>query len=989
MVIAACAYWMVLLDSHRYIQRYTREQAWLRVAQTSRAVSEQVGAMLTGLDYTLRDIAGDYESGDRDAFHRAVASVQDTYPSGTIVQLSVADAQGRVVYSSLDMAQVAGPAISILDREHFQAHLTGAAKGLFVGSPVQGRVSGQWSIQLSRALHHEGKFSGVLVLSLSPRYISQQLRAIVENQRDVIMLLREDGTYLARSQSQDTVLGGKVPEQRLALFTGRRSHGTYEAQAGPDGLWRMYAWSRVSGFPLVVSMGLDRQSIQGPLDEAVRHSVWRNALGTAVIFLGGLLTAWLARQRGREEEQRKQNERRFMDLAQEVPGGLFQFSVDSKGRHALPFANPGFYAMHCLDPSGKNADLASLAQRVHADDLSALTASIAQAIGAQGHWAHRYRVNCTDGVVHWLHGHARPQRESDGTVVWHGHILDVTQDEALQQALRQSEERLRLTIGAVRDGMWQWDCAKDCVLWDGRCHEMLGLPQQSLGTFSLADFIARLHPLDRQRVQDSLEQHLRQGTEFRVEMRLRQADGHWRWVESRGEVTQRDRDGHPLRMMGTHTDIHERVEQTRMVSALLDRGSALVLMASPRREIVYANERAAAYFGIPAGRMQPLRSFSELHASDVSFESFAELYKLLRMDGAVRTEWALRTHDGSLRWCDMQGVLLDPQDPDGNVIWTLFDVDARHRAETELAQVQQRMEAVIERFPSGLLVTDAAGQRIVATNQMLVSVLGLPMAARALVGEPVQALARYLPAAVAQAVEAQAGPGPYPARQYHRTVHALPDGRHIETEQLPLRKDSRLLGQCWVLHDVTDYKQRESQLEALASTDPLTGARNRRAFMERMEAELERLRMGMGSACSLIMLDIDHFKRVNDTHGHAVGDEVLKQLVATVSRQLRKDDLLGRLGGEEFAVLLAGADEKTSVQRAEALRLAVQQLSVTVPGHPPIRFTVSLGICALAMGDGSVTRCLERADAAMYHSKHTGRNRTTCWTPSLAIGQPQ
>lgn len=988
LLFAAGVYWAVLLSSHQDMQRYTQAQAWLRVTQMSRAVSAQVGAMLSGMDYTLRGMVSDYESGDGKAFRRAVASVQEAYPSGTIVQVAVADASGRVVYSSLDGQAQSSPGISIFDREHFQAHLQDADRGLFVGRPVQGRVSKQWSIQLSRALHQDGKFAGVLVLSLSPEYISRQLQAIFENPRDVILLLREGGTYLARSQHQAEVLGHDVPEERLALFLPGMQQGTYEALATPDGIQRMYAWTRVSGFPLLVSAGLDSQAVYGPLQATIRASLLRNGAGTALICLGGLLTAWLAVQRRRVEVQRVQSEQRFMRLAQEVPGGLFQYGVDAAGRHVLPFTNPGFYAIHCLDAPETEAGLPSLAQRVHADDVDALRASIEAAVRTRGTWEHKYRIDCPDGSVHWLHGHAKPQSEPDGTVLWHGYILDVTRDEALQAALRQSEERLRLTFGAVRDGLWQWDCAHDQFLWDARCYEMLGLDDQAPGAFTLAELVARLHPLDQQRAQARLRQHLAQGESFRVEVRLRTAAGTWRWVESRGEVTQRDSAGQPLRMLGTHTDIHERVEQERLVSALLDRGSALVLVASPSRDVVYANERAAECFGIAAGRMPKPVSFQALHTSAERFDDFAELYKVLKLQGTVRTEWMLCVAAGAPRWFDMQGALLDPEDPDGNVIWTLFDVDARRQAEAGLAHAQQRVEALIEHFPSGILVTDGAGRTIVAANQMLVAMMRLPFAADTLIGEPVSALLSHLPAqigAVLQVLPGDAAQGVADpaALEPGRAVYALPDERHLEIERLQLRKDVHLLGLCWVFHDVTDYKQRESRLEALASTDALTGVSNRRAFIGRMEQELEHQRLGLGSPSALIMLDIDHFKRVNDTYGHAVGDVVLKHLTATVSRELRKNDLLGRLGGEEFAVLLAGVDEPTALRRAEHLRLAIERQAVSVSDLGPIRFTVSLGICLLQQTDTSVEECLERADAALYHSKRTGRNRVSCWSPAM------
>jgi len=300
-----------------------------------------------------------------------------------------------------------------------------------------------------------------------------------------------------------------------------------------------------------------------------------------------------------------------------------------------------------------------------------------------------------------------------------------------------------------------------------------------------------------------------------------------------------------------------------------------------------------------------------------------------------------------------------------------------------LERVQHRLEAIIEHFPSGILVADAE-DHVLAINQMLATTLGLPDQASKWIGGPLDALVQELPASIAQVIDEQTqlectGDD----QEARRSTHLLTDGRHIEIERLPLTNQGVSLGHCWVFHDVTEFKQRESHLVALASTDVLTGTSNRRAFLARLDHELERQRLGAVDQSSLIMLDVDHFKKVNDRYGHAVGDLVLKHLVKCIAVQLRKEDMLGRLGGEEFAVLLSGAGQESAMKRAEHLREAIQQNPALVDGQDPIGFTVSLGVHVASGGQDSVESCLERSDAALYYSKRTGRNRTTLWQPGL------
>ncbi|MGE4423642.1 MAG: diguanylate cyclase [Pseudodesulfovibrio sp.] len=203
-----------------------------------------------------------------------------------------------------------------------------------------------------------------------------------------------------------------------------------------------------------------------------------------------------------------------------------------------------------------------------------------------------------------------------------------------------------------------------------------------------------------------------------------------------------------------------------------------------------------------------------------------------------------------------------------------------------------------------------------------------------------------------------------------------PDGavRHIRLEGLVQVDDkgmpTRLIG---ISMDVTEQRKMEDELRTLASTDPLTGASNRRQFMSRLSEEFERCKR-YNTSLVLLSLDIDHFKRINDTFGHPAGDDVLKELVALCKSTLRTTDLFGRVGGEEFQAALTqtriGAGENT----AERLRRRVERCEVKTHGQV-ITFTISIGVTALSPDDNSIEGLLKRADDALYQAKRSGRNR--------------
>jgi len=176
-----------------------------------------------------------------------------------------------------------------------------------------------------------------------------------------------------------------------------------------------------------------------------------------------------------------------------------------------------------------------------------------------------------------------------------------------------------------------------------------------------------------------------------------------------------------------------------------------------------------------------------------------------------------------------------------------------------------------------------------------------------------------------------------------------------------------------VSRDVSGSKRMQEELTRLATTDSLTGASNRRVFMEGGREEIYRARR-YGRAMSVLMLDLDHFKRVNDHYGHAAGDAVLVSLANVCRQQFRTSDLFARLGGEEFAVIMPETPSRVAADVAQRL-LARMAVNEVVTERGPVRVTVSVGVATLCAADEGIDDVLKRADEALYRAKDAGRNR--------------
>jgi diguanylate cyclase (GGDEF)-like protein/PAS domain S-box-containing protein len=191
----------------------------------------------------------------------------------------------------------------------------------------------------------------------------------------------------------------------------------------------------------------------------------------------------------------------------------------------------------------------------------------------------------------------------------------------------------------------------------------------------------------------------------------------------------------------------------------------------------------------------------------------------------------------------------------------------------------------------------------------------------------------------------------------------------------PRDSDLQLIGYAANLASIAiEHHQTQEELERQAHTDFLTGLANRRYFLELAEFELART-LRYGKPFSLMMLDIDFFKAVNDSRGHKAGDIALQRLASIMQRTLREVDVVGRLGGEEFAVILPETSDSKAVEAAERLRQAVAAADIVVDDGAPLHITISIGVTTLADKPSNIDTMLRQADEALYTAKRSGRNR--------------
>ena len=300
-------------------------------------------------------------------------------------------------------------------------------------------------------------------------------------------------------------------------------------------------------------------------------------------------------------------------------------------------------------------------------------------------------------------------------------------------------------------------------------------------------------------------------------------------------------------------------------------------------------------------------------------------------------------------------------------------VEAKREADERIAKQAEIIQGVLDNMDPGITLFDQ-DMKLVSYNDRFIELFDLPadlVAENVPLMDILQHMAAHGEFNEASADEEVAGHyALFSAGETFRMDHARPGGLVIEIRGSPMPGGEFIASYT----DITDRKKMEEDLRRLATTDPLTGVNNRRRYTEISERELTRCKRYRHPLC-VLMLDADHFKNINDTYGHEVGDRVLKALADACTGELRDVDVLGRFGGEEFTVTLPETPLETALEAAERLRVKLAETTVKLEDGQDISFTVSIGASCLNGQEEGLADLLNRADAALYNAKEQGRNK--------------
>jgi len=327
--------------------------------------------------------------------------------------------------------------------------------------------------------------------------------------------------------------------------------------------------------------------------------------------------------------------------------------------------------------------------------------------------------------------------------------------------------------------------------------------------------------------------------------------------------------------------------------------------------------------------------------------------------GESRTYWSIKK---PLR--DAGGAII-------GMLGISHDISEKRRLEDQVRQQKELLNAVLDNV-QGLVYVKGANRRFLYANKHLATVFGRPV--EDIVGRLDSEL---MPPDVADAfwekdLQMLATGQPYAGEE--SLVDAAGQLRHYWSVVVPWSGFDGMPALIGLITDITELHALKEELRRQAHSDSLTGVANRRSFFESAEREFARSRRH-GTPLSVVAIDLDHFKQINDGHGHPVGDAVLRGFVLCCQRLLREEDLCARTGGEEFCILLPGTAADAAHVIAERIRTELAACALS-PEHPALRVTASFGVTDMDVADAHFGPLFSRADRALYAAKQQGRNRS-------------
>lgn len=960
-----------------------------RLATQAKVIAENMALQLNSINLALLDIRDEfshqYQTSELEKAKLIIGTITNAMPG--VRTVSIFNTEGTVISSN--RPELVGKNLSY--RDYFktvQQHPD--ADTLYVSAPFH-TLLGVFGTNISRMIPGpHGEFDGIVSATLEPGYFKILMNSVLYSPDMWDAITHGDGLLFLMAPEREK-LEGRNLAQPGSFFTRHRDSGqmatTMSGIAYSTGELRIMAQHTVyppqlkMDKPLIIAVSRDL--------DAVFKFWWRDVLvqlglyGLIIAFsIAGLVLyhRWQRKFKQLEAEAFTRVER-FRIALDHIPSYIYM--KDKQGRYI--YANRATLELFgCTQgtlqgkedsgffPPDTVAHIQSIDTRVlqHGEDTSEEVSVLGE-----------------DGIRRvYLEIKTPTFDDAENTRISGvcGISTDITELKQRERALQESQQRFQATFDFAAIGMALVDLDGYFIQVNAALCNIVGYPEAEL---LQKTFQSITYPDDLDadlRFMKELAIGSRDG--YQLEKRYFHKEGHIIWILLSGSAV-RDATGRALYFIAQIQDItHFKQDQAMLLEneqrlQFVLRGSQVGFWDwNIKTNEVMRDQRWAQMLGYQFNDIDfSVKQWLDFVHPDDRNRAWQSIQDHLEGRTPMHeAEYRMRTRDGNYKWIldRAQVVAWDAEHKPSRMCGTHTDITGRKENEAALIESETRMRTLFESTCDAVMMLDENG--FFDCNQATLLMFGCASKEILISKRP----ADLSPLKQACGTDSKVLENQYIGQamqegsaRFDWLHQRFDNGQVFDAEVLlnTITFGGKNLLQA-VVRDITERKRLLLELERQAHTDFLTGVSGRGYFMQQAEQELART-IRYNCDLSLFMLDIDHFKHINDTYGHKGGDLVLKKLAMICQQVLREVDIVGRIGGEEFAVLLPETDKDQAFEVAERLRDAIATTEVAIENGLPVRFTASIGVTSLISKDENLDVLLNIADKALYQAKNGGRNK--------------
>jgi PAS domain S-box-containing protein len=713
------------------------DSAFNETGNLALAFEEQIAGIVRAIDQTLLYVRASYVRAP-EQFDITPWSERGEFLTHPAFQVLIGDKDGYLRLSSL--VQIKSP-LYVGDRDYFLAQAGASEDHLFIGKPVVGRLSNKWSIQFTRPiLGPGGSFAGVVVVSFDPFYLSHFYESLHLSSEGVVVLLGADGVIRARAPNGQQTIGLSVADTPLKGLLDGKAIGSLSEVSSIDGIKHIYSYRSLQRYPLAVGVGMSEDDALATYHKDRRSYLTVASITSSLLLLVLALFVRHQIRLDRTREALRGSEARYADKSR-----LLEITLDNMTQ-GIMMIDAGM----TLQVSNKRAaELLDLPEALLA--ARPLLAEVVRPAWQRGEFG-----PCTEPFEIWFDGFLRAhsglmqteehvhangtileicsKRLSDGGVV--RTFTDVTERKQLDEALRQSRERLALATESARVGIWDWDIAANKLVWDARMYQLYGIREQDFsGAYDA--WQKGLHPDDLARGDAAIAAAIHGVKDFNLEFRVVWPNGEVHDIEAHALVQGTAAEG-ATRMIGVNWDITERKHATETIRMQADEYAAMLATTSDgfwlldrTGSFLAANDAYCRMSGRTRKELLALK-ISDVEAVEPAEVTNRHMATIIET-GFDRFESQHLRKDGSL--IDVEGSVSFWRET-GRFLCFARDITDRKRAEQALADSEARLKTVLETNVDGIAMIDAETLKFSFANRAFCDFLGYSLDGVTALGVP-------------------------------------------------------------------------------------------------------------------------------------------------------------------------------------------------------------------------------------------------------------